>query len=251
MSTGPVSTGLKLLDEIRRGAAYTARLSPSRAGVPMLASATVRLLQPDNTVAWSGPATVASAAGSVVIPGTATENADPAVGWLLEWTYTLTDGSDDVALNPVDIVLYTVKPVATWADLVTRHKDLPRLTGSDLDDAQAKGDQAWIHIVQALRMRARRPCLIVDSGMLYEPHILYWLGLYFAGLATGGSASTDGERAADYFGRFDALWQTLTFELADESTWKRTGSRKGTRGPLWTGGTGTGQYRPIPTFTRP
>lgn len=250
MSTGPVSTGLVLLDEIRRGAAYTARLAAQRSGVPTLASATVRLLRPDGSEAWTGPATVLAGAASVVIPGSATTDEDPATGWLIEWAYVLTDGSEDTALNPADVVLYTVKPTCVWTDLVTRHKDLPRLTGNDLDDAQAKGDQAWIHIVQAVRSRGKRPCLIIDSGMLWEPHMLYWLHLYFADLGTGGDESAEGQRAARYFAQFESLMSSLTFEVADPASWQRTGRREGTRPSLWLGGTGAGQYRPVPVTVR-
>ena len=244
---GPTSTGLRLLDEIRRGAAYTARLSPSRSGVAVLVSATARLLDPSGVEMWTDTATVASGAGSVVIPGAITTDVEPATGWLLEWSYTLADGTSDVSLNPVDIVLYTVKPTACWDDLVARHKDLPRLTGTDLVDAQLKGDHAWIHVVQLLRMRGKRPCLIVDSGMLFEPHLLYWLALYYSDLGTGGSTSTDGERAAMYFSQFETLWASMTFELANPATWQRTGIRAATRGTLWLGGTGAGSYRPVPT----
>lgn len=245
--SGPTSTGLVLLDEIRRGAAYTARLAPARLGVATLASATVRLIQPDGAVAWTGTATVAAAAGSVVIPGSVTTDVDPATGWLLEWSYTLTDGSTDAALNPVDVVLYTLHPVAAWSDVVARHKDLTRLVGSDLSDAQAKGDHAWFHIIQKLRGRGKRPCLVVDSGMFFELHILKWLALVYGDLDTGGEASSEGERHLRYDAAFEAMWNTTTFELADPSTWRRTGDRTAARSTLWLGGTGSGSFRPIPT----
>jgi len=247
MTGGPTSTGLRLLDEIRRGSDYVARLTPQRSGVGTCTAATVRLLRPDGEVAWSGSATVASGAASVTIPGSATTSDDPGTGWLIEWTYTVTGGAVDTALNPADVVLYTVKPVATWQDLIDRHADLSRLIGADLTAAQAKGDQAWVHVVTQLRARGRRPCLIVDSQSLFLPHLLYWLHLHYADLDTGDEASSEARRAARYAAEFAEHWGTLTWEVADPSTWRRTGERIAPRGVLWAGSSGQRSFRPVPS----
>ena len=243
----PLSWGFRQPDEIRRGADYLARVSPTRDGVVVVTAATLRVLNEGGTVVASPAVTVAAGVCTATILAAITATVDPVMGWQLEWTVTETAGAVEVGLNPADVVLYRVGAVIGWDDLVGRHADLAtRLSvGSK---AGPKILDAWSVVCQRLRQRGKRPCLIVDSFALRESHLLLALAYVFRDLAAGGEGSPEWSWAEHYDAKFEAEWATLTFEVADESTWRRTLDRSATRGAVWLGSVGTSGYR---EFTRP
>jgi hypothetical protein len=238
------ATGLSDLYEVRRGEDLPLSFAPTVNGAAVdLDVVTVSVSDPTGAVVSSGAAAVAGGVATYTLLASVTADRDPGTGWIVEWSY-LVDGEPIArkVRNPLDVVLYTVEPVIGWSDLLGRHADLAERNASG-DKAYAQIRDAWLTIKQRLRSRARRPCLIVDSYALREVHLLLSLAFVWRGLATGGSETQEGQDADRYEAQFERLWETLTFEEADPATYRRTGDRKSTRGTLWLGSTGTGQFR--------
>ena len=248
----PISTGWRGADEIRRGAAYTARLAPMRAGESVaFTAATVRVLDYAGAVIDSGAATVSANVGTYAIAPSTHADLDPATGWTIEWTCTFTGEPAAVMLsNPAELVLHGIQPVVAWSDLLARHPDLTErlATGDDEetaeDRAQAALDEVWSVVRTRLRGKGRRPVLVVDPFMFSEPHIFGTLAVLFRGLATAPD-SAEWMLAADYDAKFEAYWSTATFEEADPSTWQRTGTQKSAKGSTWLGSTPHTRFRPL------
>lgn len=246
-----LSTSWRTADEIRRGASHVVGLTLSRSGaVVAITAATVRVLDETGAAVETGTAGLSGGSASFTMAGATTTDVDPSDRWMIEWTATTSYGTE-VYRNPASVVLYSVAPVLTWDILLGAHSDLAErlATGDDLSTAKAraqtKQDEAWYSIVQGLRKKGRRACLVVDSYALLDAHKLATLRDIFRDLAGGGEPTTTPEWALyeAYKADFEAEWANLTFEEADPSTWDRTGIRRATRGGLWVGSSGAMPYR--------
>jgi hypothetical protein len=218
--------------EVRRGASRVIRLTPERdGGVVIFDTVTVEVRNADQTVVQAGAADVDDSTGvaTFTIDAATTTDVDldvGATGWDVVWTCSL-DGEDEdiVHREPMDVVLYEVQPQVTWGMLTARHPDLPSRTNGT--NAQPQITEAWADILGRLRGKGKRPTLIVDSVALREPHLFLTLAMVWRGLATGGEGSPEWQHAERYDARFEAAWASMTFEVADASTWQRTSVREG------------------------
>lgn len=230
-----VSLGQTRTLEVRRGADRVLRLTPERDGAAVVFdSVTVEVHDSDMTVRQSGAASVDSETGVVTFTLEADTTADvdldtDGTGWEVVWTCELAGEDEDlVHREPLDIVLYVPQPQVTWPMLTARHPDLAARTNAT--HAQPQIDEAWADLLGRLRSKGKRPTLVVDSAALRQPHLLLTLALVWRGLASGGQDSAEWQHADRYDANFESSWASMTFEVADPSTWQRTNERDGAGG---------------------
>lgn len=124
---------------------------------------------------------------SCVVPGTLTAGLQRAVGWRVEWTLTLHDGTVITPRNVAALVKTHLFPVITDQDIIDRAPTLTPRSNQRLSKSttyQWAIDASWVEIQQYLWDRGNRPNLIVAPHSLRSIHLYKALELIYSDMST-------------------------------------------------------------------
>jgi hypothetical protein len=144
-------------------------------------------------------------------------------GWQEEWALVFSDGVERIFRRSASLVLRSIHPVITDADLLACYSDLDDLRPSDQTSYQTSIDEAWRQIIGRLVGRGRRPYLILDPWSLREIHLETTLSIIFRDFASSIGEGRYLDLAESHKKTAASAWRQLTFQYDSDHDGKADG----------------------------